>query len=292
MEGVFLAGDTPTPLRSPPGRDVGLQADDRQDSGRFGLAEQLDGAVEVAVIGQGHRGHPQRLDALDQVRDLAGAVKQAVMAVAVKMHERRAGHRVVTRGLAAGTPLANCGGPGSIPTSLSRTAFLYQRPHDRRVQSTIIEPTRRRSTSAISAGSARPRVDRQEVARRHARTFPLPCQARRGEGLFPLTPGEGRGEDSFPTRMHPTMNQFRDALRDADQRVLPLVDLGRAAGRFEALDERTKLQGEQTVFGTGVGTDFQEVFGADQNRLGLAMDREDESTPGFSSVSSTLGRSR
>ena len=77
VEGVLLAGDPAAgPLGSPARGDVRLQADDRQDAGRLGLAEQLDGAVEVAVVGQRQRGHPQRLGPLDQVRDLAGPVER------------------------------------------------------------------------------------------------------------------------------------------------------------------------------------------------------------------------
>ena len=54
-----------------PRRHVGLEADDRHDSGRLRLAEQLDGAVEVAVIRQCHRRHAQRLGTLDQIGNLA-----------------------------------------------------------------------------------------------------------------------------------------------------------------------------------------------------------------------------
>ena len=50
------------------------------------------------MIGDRQRGHPQRLGALDQVRDLAGPVQQAVMAVAVEMDEGAAGHRRATPG--------------------------------------------------------------------------------------------------------------------------------------------------------------------------------------------------
>ena len=98
MEGVLLPRDAAAGLlRAAPGRHIGLQADDRHDAGILGLAEELDGAVEVAVVGERHRGHPQRLDALDQLRDLAGPVEQAVVAVAVEMDKGSAGHRRVTR---------------------------------------------------------------------------------------------------------------------------------------------------------------------------------------------------
>ena len=82
------------------------------DPGRLGLAEELDGAVEIAVIGQRQRGHAERLGALDQVRDLARAVEQAVMAVAMEMDERPAGHRDAH---------SRCGSTGALPAPSSRS---------------------------------------------------------------------------------------------------------------------------------------------------------------------------
>ena len=84
--------------------------------------------------------------------------------------------------------------------------------------------------------------------------------------------------------------KIANALSHADQRSLPLVDLGRAAGRFEAPDKGPKLQGKQPVFRTGVPHDVQEVFGTDQNRLGLAVDREDESGSGVFERFKNLGK--
>ena len=75
------------PISSLAGRDVCFHTHDRHNSRRLGLAEKLDGAEEIAVIGERHRGHPQRLDPIDQVGDLALTVEQAVMAVTVKMYE-------------------------------------------------------------------------------------------------------------------------------------------------------------------------------------------------------------
>ena len=99
---MFLARNpAAAPLRPMPGRDIGLEPDDRQDPGRLGLAKKLDGPVEVAMIGECQRRHAQRLGALEQVRDLAGAVQEAVMTVAMEMDERPAGHRGFTRAAAA-----------------------------------------------------------------------------------------------------------------------------------------------------------------------------------------------
>ena len=51
------------------------------------FAVELDGPVEVAVIGHGQGVHALLLDVLDQLRDAAGAVEQAVVGVAVQMNE-------------------------------------------------------------------------------------------------------------------------------------------------------------------------------------------------------------
>ena len=72
------------------------ESDDRQDSGRLGFTQEFDRSVEVSVVGERERWHIERLGALYQVRDLAGAVQEAVMAVAMKMHEGLAGHRRVS----------------------------------------------------------------------------------------------------------------------------------------------------------------------------------------------------
>ena len=75
------------PIGSLAGGDVRFDSHDRQDSGCLGLAQELDGSKQIAVIGQSHCGHAQRLDPVDQVGNLALAVEQAVMAVTMKMHE-------------------------------------------------------------------------------------------------------------------------------------------------------------------------------------------------------------
>ena len=57
--------------------------------GLLALAVELDGPVQVAVVGDGHGVHARALDVLDQLRDAAGAVEQAVVRVAVQVNERR-----------------------------------------------------------------------------------------------------------------------------------------------------------------------------------------------------------
>jgi hypothetical protein len=95
VEGVLVArGPARGPIGPPSRRDVRLEADDRLEVGGLRLAEELDGAVEVTVIGQGQRRHSQRLGVLDQGGDLAGAVEQAVMAVAMQVDEGPVRHRV------------------------------------------------------------------------------------------------------------------------------------------------------------------------------------------------------
>ena len=81
-----------------------------------------------------------------------------------------------------------------------------------------------------------------------------------------------------------------DACSHADQLSPPFLDFGRAGGRFETPDECPKLQCKQPVFRTGVADDVQEVFGADQNRLGLAMDGQNKSGTGFFECLKHLGK--
>ena len=76
-------------------RHVGFVTDNRLDSGPFGLLVELQGAKQIAVIGERQRVHAQRLGPVDQSFEPAGAVQQAEMAVAVKMDKRRCIHGVV-----------------------------------------------------------------------------------------------------------------------------------------------------------------------------------------------------
>jgi hypothetical protein len=67
--------------------DVGLHAEDRLHPGLLRLLVEVDGAVEVAVVGHGHRGHPLRLDGLEEVLDADRAVEERVERVQVQVDE-------------------------------------------------------------------------------------------------------------------------------------------------------------------------------------------------------------
>ena len=67
--------------------DVELAADDRLHAGVFGRIDELDCAKDVAVIGHGHGGHAEFLDALDEFLDIAGAVEHGVIGMQVQMDE-------------------------------------------------------------------------------------------------------------------------------------------------------------------------------------------------------------
>ena len=58
----------------------------------LGLVVELDRAEQIAVVGHGDGGHLLLCDELHQLRDLAGAVEQRVVGVAVKVDEGRVGH--------------------------------------------------------------------------------------------------------------------------------------------------------------------------------------------------------
>ena len=82
-----LAAAGRAPFGALAGGDVGFVADDRVEAGRLAFPVELDGAVEVAVVGQGEGVHALRLGVGRQFREAVGAVEQAVMAVAVQMNE-------------------------------------------------------------------------------------------------------------------------------------------------------------------------------------------------------------
>ena len=56
------------------------------------LLIELQRPVQIAVIGERQRVHAQLFGPLDQLLDRAGAIEQAVMAVAMQMNKRRRGH--------------------------------------------------------------------------------------------------------------------------------------------------------------------------------------------------------
>ncbi len=72
--------------------DVKLAAQDRLHARFFGGVGECHRAEDVAVVGHGHGGHVQFLDALDQALDVAGAVEHGVVGVKMKMDELRLRH--------------------------------------------------------------------------------------------------------------------------------------------------------------------------------------------------------
>ena len=92
------AGDVVVPLgrRAPPHRllepavlrgDVSLDADDRLDPGLGRLPVEVVGAVDVAVVGHGDRGHPGLPAGLEQAVEPGSAVEHRVLGVHVQVGE-------------------------------------------------------------------------------------------------------------------------------------------------------------------------------------------------------------
>src|SRR5207248_10946819 len=61
------------------GGHVRLVADDRIEPRLLALVVKLDRAIEIAVIGNGARAHPELLGLFDQLRYAVGAIEQAVV---------------------------------------------------------------------------------------------------------------------------------------------------------------------------------------------------------------------
>ena len=72
--------------------DVGLVADDRVELGGLGGLVELQGTVEIAVVGDRQGVHPEFDGTVHESVDRAGPVEQAVVAVAVEMDERLRAH--------------------------------------------------------------------------------------------------------------------------------------------------------------------------------------------------------
>ena len=72
--------------------DVGLHAHDGLDAGLGGLLVEVDGAVHVAVVGDGHRLHPQLAGALDEVLHPDRAVEERVLRVQMQVGKVGAAH--------------------------------------------------------------------------------------------------------------------------------------------------------------------------------------------------------
>ena len=70
------------------GRDVGLDAEDRVDARVLGRFVELQRTVQIAVVGQGQGVHAQLFGPLQEAGDFAGAVQEAIVAMAMQMGER------------------------------------------------------------------------------------------------------------------------------------------------------------------------------------------------------------
>jgi len=81
------------PLEAAGGRDICLVTDDWIQPGGAARFVKLDCTVEVAVVGDCQRVHPQLFRPIDHPVDRASAVEQAVVAVAMQMNKRRRGSR-------------------------------------------------------------------------------------------------------------------------------------------------------------------------------------------------------
>ncbi len=73
--------------------DVELAAEDGLDALLLGGVEEVDGAVDVAMVGHGHRFLAEGGDAIDEFLDVAGAVEQGVFGV--EMQVGKFGHGLV-----------------------------------------------------------------------------------------------------------------------------------------------------------------------------------------------------
>ena len=83
-------------LGAPARGNVRLVADDRIESGSLAFLVELDGAEEIAVIGEGAGVHALGLDVGDELRDPARAVEEAVVGMAVEMDEGSFSHGVAS----------------------------------------------------------------------------------------------------------------------------------------------------------------------------------------------------
>ena len=68
-------------------RHIRFDADDRLDALVYGVTPELVGTVHIAVVGDADGRHAEFLDALDQIRDFRGTIKQRVMRMVVQLDE-------------------------------------------------------------------------------------------------------------------------------------------------------------------------------------------------------------
>ncbi len=72
--------------------DVDFAADDGMNAFFRRFVIKLDSAEEVAVIGHGDRGHLLAFHDLDELLDIASAIEEGVIGVAMEVNERAFGH--------------------------------------------------------------------------------------------------------------------------------------------------------------------------------------------------------
>ena len=85
MVGGLLAGGGARLLEAAAGGDIGFVAEDWVDAGVFASLVELEGAVKVAVVGEGQglQAQPGRL--LGQLLGVGGPVQEAEVGVAVQL---------------------------------------------------------------------------------------------------------------------------------------------------------------------------------------------------------------
>ena len=96
VDGLALIG-TARAFEAGAGGEVEFAADQRLDALGLGLVVELDRAVEIAVVREGQRLHPEGVGPVHQAVDPAGAIQQGVVAMDVKMDEIGVGSRQGSR---------------------------------------------------------------------------------------------------------------------------------------------------------------------------------------------------
>jgi ketol-acid reductoisomerase len=67
--------------------NVEFAANNRFDAGLVRCIHEMHGAKNIAVVGQGHRGHAKFLDPIDEFLNVASAVEERIITVQVQMNE-------------------------------------------------------------------------------------------------------------------------------------------------------------------------------------------------------------
>src|SRR5207244_4102241 len=103
---ILVVGELAFAVEPALGGHVGLAADDRLDAGGGGLLVELDGAEQVAVVGDGHGRHAEGLRFLDQGVNLVGPVEETILSMNVEVDElgRHAGFLLVEASFLSATP--------------------------------------------------------------------------------------------------------------------------------------------------------------------------------------------